>query len=621
MRLICGLISLNGEDSDAARLQAMCSSLQQPHARAHVRTWQQGPAALAVLDFDPSASAYGNAVFQTGAGNILAADLRLDDVPDLRQRLNAPALPAENLAAEALDRWGDAAPGRLLGDFALAHWNPHSRQLLLARDIAAVRPLVYHHAPGRHFLFASFPYAIHASGLLPRELDETAFIRSMYQGYGKVDTWSRGVVALAPGSTLRLHDDRVERKTYWRPTLQPRRHSTPADAAQELRALLTAAVESRVAGTAPVAAHLSGGLDSSGLTILASRALARQGRQLFGYSFLLPPEKRIPEDDESPYVEAVLAQEPGIRWQPVHPRTDGGLDVDPDRGLPLDENDTENAVCRFAASSGAQMVLSGWGGDEGATFNGRGMLAHAFGHLRWLYLWRELQAQRRERGLGMRHLLLGQTVSPLLPPWALSAAYRLLRQGGISAKPDVLNPGPLSQEQHVGDPLRVGSSLRRTQLALLSSAHLSVRTGNWAHIGSRYGLAFAFPMLDRRVQEFALSLPPTWHVRDGWRRRPYRDAMKGVLPELVRWRHDKLAPLPQVADAIFAHRGIMLAHLDDLGKHPRVQAIFNVDAVRSLVLQIPERTDAGTKPGARAAFAHACAAQAMRHMAYLAQHF
>lgn len=616
MRLICGLITLDGSNADAARVDAMAASLHQPHAKGHVSVWNDGSAAFAVLDF---ASAEANAIVQTSAGSVLAADVRLDDIPWLQQKSGTSSSAPDTLAAHALDRWGQDAPEKLLGDFALAHWNPAKRELLLARDIAGVRPLVYHHAPGRHFLFASFPSAIHASGLLPRELDEAALVHSMYMIFSKTETLSRGVVALPPAGALRLHNDRVDVRTYWQPALQPRRHRTPADAAEELRSLLTSAVETRLPANGNVAAHLSGGLDSSGLAILAARALRRQHRHLYAYSFLLRPEERILGDDESPYVEAVLAQEPDIVWQPVHPGTSGDLRLDPDRVLPLDEDNPENVVCRYAGGQGAQVIFSGWGGDEGATFNGRGMLAHALRFGRLPYLLHELQAQRRVRGHSLRSLVLGGTISPLLPDWASTLADRIRRRHTQDLRPNVLQPGSLSHEQHRTNPLLLSTDLRKTQLALLSSGHIATRATNWALIGARRGIAFAFPLLDRRIQEFALSLPATWHVRDGWRRRPYRDAMEGVLPEVVRWRHEKLAPIPQVNGALSANRGRLLQQLDHLEQHPRVRAIFNVDAVRDLVRLVPENVSG--KPDTQAIYAYASGAQAITFMAYVAQHF
>ncbi|HTJ02200.1 MAG TPA: asparagine synthase-related protein, partial [Methylovirgula sp.] len=57
--------------------------------------------------------------------------------------------------------------------------------------------------------------------------------------------------------------------------------------------------------------------------------------------------------------------------------------------------------------------------------------------------------------------------------------------------------------------------------------------------GASHGLAFAFPLLDRRVVEFALSLPSELFVRDGYDRRPFRDAMVDVLPPKVRFRRRK----------------------------------------------------------------------------------
>ena len=60
-------------------------------------------------------------------------------------------------------------------------------------------------------------------------------------------------------------------------------------------------------------------------------------------------------------------------------------------------------------------MLSGWGGDEGATFNGRGAFAELFLRGRWRTLAREVLALKRERGWSVPRILNNEIVSYLRP--------------------------------------------------------------------------------------------------------------------------------------------------------------------------------------------------------------
>ena len=96
----------------------------------------------------------------------------------------------------------------------------------------------------------------------------------------------------------------------------------------------------------------------------------------------------------------MVEQEADIEWTPIHPPagvTLGGQ-MDADKMTRLLADEPENAVCARAEEQGVGLVLSGWGGDEGATFNGRGTLAELFLRGRWRTLAREISALKRERG-------------------------------------------------------------------------------------------------------------------------------------------------------------------------------------------------------------------------------
>src|SRR5689334_14583416 len=76
----------------------------------------------------------------------LVADVRLDNREELAAELGlSPSMVQQHcdaaLLLECLNRWGEGALTRLVGDFAFALWNSPAQQLLLARDFLGQRPL------------------------------------------------------------------------------------------------------------------------------------------------------------------------------------------------------------------------------------------------------------------------------------------------------------------------------------------------------------------------------------------------------------------------------------------------------------------------------------------------
>jgi hypothetical protein len=95
------------------------------------------------------------------------------------------------------------------------------------------------------------------------------------------------------------------------------------------------------------------------------------------------------------------------------------------------------------------------------------------------------------------------------------------------------------------------------QESLIQFGHLQYRMESWAAHGAAIGLIYTFPLLDRRIMEFALGLPGRMFFRNGWKRWLYRTAMEGILPDVVRWN-------PQKYDDAAAHqlRNVLLEAAD-----------------------------------------------------------
>jgi asparagine synthase (glutamine-hydrolysing) len=159
----------------------------------------------------------------------------------------------------------------LRGMFAFAIWDASAETLLLARDRFGIKPLYVVTAPWG-IAFASELKALHAVGLTSRALDWEALDTYFQLGYIPAPASPfLDVRKLEPGHTLvwRRHGDSTDRR-YWQfPQLtQP----SPPDPEARVREWLDASVSAHLVSDVPVAAFLSGGLDSS--AVVASMSLA-----------------------------------------------------------------------------------------------------------------------------------------------------------------------------------------------------------------------------------------------------------------------------------------------------------------------------------------------------------
>lgn len=588
MRLICGLLHLDGASADEGLLRRLAAEMAVPRQRPALRLRLDGPAGLAVLDFaDPGAA---ETSLPAEGEALLAADLRLDEPEALRERLGAPAATGEDrLLLSVLERLGPAGLERVLGDFAFACWNRGTGRLVCGRDAMGIRPFAYAHRPGRLFAFASLQKALHGSGIVPRRIDEATLARRLALVFEPEDALIAGIRLLPAAHWLEVSRDGIALGRYWQPDRAAlgRNRQPPAAAAAELRRLIGQAVACRLSRRRGTGAHLSGGLDSAAVAVLAARRLREAGRRLHAYTILDRKDEGDSPDDEIAFVRLVLAQEPDIDWTPIRPppalaRLDSPLDPDKMRSLAADEPD--NAVCARAEQQGVDVVLSGWGGDEGASFNGRGLLADLFRRGRWATLAREVASLRRRRGARLSRILYHEVLGPLL----LGTLVARLRRG---------HPGrgriALESRQLLTDAADLGPAMAgaegpaagadETRWRLATGRHLAERAEVWALAGARHGVSFAFPLLDRRVVEYVLSLPAELFLREGRRRRLFQDAMAGVLPDRLRLRPTKFPPVPTGMPEFAASRALLLERIDAFERHEAVRRLVDLGRVRRLV--------------------------------------
>ena len=500
-----------------------------------------------------------------GSGAVVVAAARLDDREALCDALGLPpaaraAHDDHALISKAYRRWGGDCPNHLLGDYAFALWDGKRRSLFCARDHAGTRPLYY--AETRWgFVFGSDVEAVLAGPGVGRELDE--FMAGMYllrrvEGFPETRTFFRAVRRLPPGHGLVVEDGAVRLQRYWRPEDVPA--AAPASDDEHAEAFLdlyARAVKDRLHGSGRIGVHLSGGLDSSSVTALAARELRRQGRTPPPAFTWLPPLGAAPPAEQYAWEYEAVAAVAGQEGLQVLHCAPTGADVlawlRQDAAFPHARVFiNERVVERRAAAHGVRVLLSGLGGDEGISYNGRGRYASLLRSGRWASLF----AEARVSGFNPLKVAVG-TALRLLPYGPELFRYKkLLRrwlrgQRGARSR-HFIHPAFARERRLPLKPLFWPTSVRNGQLELLTQGFSFRRVEALATSGPRHGLEYRHPLLDRRVLELALSLPPEQFIRGPTTRYLMRHALdlKAVLPPAVCWHESKLDPAR--LDALFA---------------------------------------------------------------------
>jgi asparagine synthase (glutamine-hydrolysing) len=174
----------------------------------------------------------------------------------------------------AYEEFGDACVERLRGMFAFAVWDARTERLFAARDRAGEKPLYYTTTPGGSFVFGSELKCLLEHPEVERGTDPAALDAYLTLGYVPEPlSVFRGVRKLEAGHRLVLENGRVTTESYWDfPTETddpPRREE---EYVEELRARLDESVRMMLVADVPLGAFLSGGVDSSTIVGLMSRA-------------------------------------------------------------------------------------------------------------------------------------------------------------------------------------------------------------------------------------------------------------------------------------------------------------------------------------------------------------
>ena len=247
----------------------------------------------------------------------------------------------------------------LPGIFSFGIWDEKKQQLFCARDRFGEKPFYYAIDQHGAFIFASEIKAITATGLVEPKLNISSISHYLKRLYvNPYETIYTNIHTLPPAHSLIFQDGKIMLNKYWK---LPESNSKISlnDAISEFQRMFFKAVRNQLVADVPVAAFLSGGLDSSSIVAAASETLPGINTFSFGFGDSI---------DEIPY-----AKETATKYNTNHMVLQAGdydivsclFEMSKVYDEPFaDSSNIPTYLISKAASEYSKVVLTGDGGDE-----------------------------------------------------------------------------------------------------------------------------------------------------------------------------------------------------------------------------------------------------------------
>lgn len=449
--------------------------------------------------------------------------------------------------------WGDGFVERLNGMWAFVIYDRHRRRLFGSRDRFGKKPFYYTDLPGV-FAFASELTALAAHPSVSRTPSRTALKKYFAYGYIPApNSYLEGAYKLPGGCSLEFDLERRQLKTwrYWEFRLEPP-DSTPHDPekkwGEELRELLAAAVRRRLIADVPIGTFLSGGIDSSAVSVLAAQAMGSGRLQTFSIGF---------EDasfDESAYAQTVARLIGSTHHHRIFSES-AAREALPQVVSRLDEPMGDSSMlptwflCRHAREH-VTVALGGDGADE--LFAGY----DPFLALRWAEMYQRCVPRAVHRAIALLASRLPVSHSNMSLDFRLKRTLRGLEYAPMLWCPvwmAPLAPGeiadlmrePVDAEDLYREAIEAWDRCGQTDLPsrvlefytkfyLQDDILAKVDRASMAH-----SLEVRAPFLDIDLVDFVRKLPVEWKLRGGRTKALLKSAFAPLLPQDVLHRPKK----------------------------------------------------------------------------------
>ena len=462
-------------------------------------------------------------------GCVLVWDGRIDDRDSLISDSSDSTTDGE-LLIESYRRWGINCLEHLIGEYAFILWDATEDLLFVGCDVVGGRTIGYFW-DDRTLLLSSRLVSLLHHPQVSKELDRLYLAHTLncsaYHPPGI--TPFKDLKRLRPGHALILKSGQLqERKVASLNITHPRSPKNPEGEYEQFWDLLDSAVKDRLRSDRSVCTTISGGLDSTTVTV----SLLKQLPSIDAFSNVTTV---FPEFDERKPIQSFLAAYPQIEWHDINGDR-AWVFSEPWDKLPVPDDPLVATTLAMDLQLMASMQQQGFGrvfdgdwGDDIFYSDLQGLLRSGS----WV------QAKNYLHG-SFKSTLFNELVLPALPNHLQQQWFKRWQHRSNPIPPwmnreyENCDRTQLAIQQYYQSSL--SNSLEHSIALKRESGYCVGALGVYKLMKNFHGLEATSPMQDRRLLEFALNLHPSLQYDTRYNKIFLRQAGIQTLPKDILWR-------------------------------------------------------------------------------------
>ena len=494
--------------------------------------------------------------------------------------------------------YGDEFVNQLNGMFAFLIYDKQKNTIYIARDHFGIKPLYWYHDD--HFIaFGSEIKALLAHPGIKAEADtDNLYEYLTFQFIMGDSTLFSGINKILPGhyQTINLANFDVRSVKYWEPNFKLDQYHTEEYFIVELKNILEETISQQLRSDVPVGTYLSGGLDSSLVTIMTGKILNKPIKSFSG-AF-----REGPEFNELEYAR-IAANAAGAELLEVFPTEQQFIDLMPKLIYHLDEPVAgpglfPQFIVSQLASQHVKVILGGQGGDE--IFGG---------YTRYIvaYLEQALKGAIYETNEEAEHIVSLESILPNLPTlkqyvpmmksfWKNGAFepmdrryFHLINRMGTTSEFFHKDFMSKSCNGKIFDKFSVYFNNPQTQSYYNKMTHFDMLGSlpGLLQVEDRVSMAASIesrvPLLDRRIVDLVSTMPAGMKFKGGEMKYLLKKTIKDIMPPEILHRKDKMGfPVPLHIWSKNKAKDFIMDTL--LSKKARERNMINTEYIEKLIL-------------------------------------
>ncbi|MGY0217558.1 asparagine synthase (glutamine-hydrolyzing) [Endozoicomonadaceae bacterium StTr2] len=446
--------------------------------------------------------------------------------------------------------WGESCIHKLNGMFSFVILDNKDNKIYCVRDPFGIKPFFYIFQNSEFYFASEQRQLIQFSEINPTADTQRCFDYLVHNDYdSRENTFIKEVKSLPPAHRLTLDLNNITSpkiQQWWKPEIKEDKNITFDEAAYKLRTMFLNNIKLHLRSDVPVGIALSGGIDSS--AIACAVKYLNPEIKLNTFSFI-SSEEEISEELWIDEINKKIEANPHKIYAEKETNFDELFSLIRCQGEPFSTTSiyAQYRVFKRVKESGIKVTLEGQGADE--LLGGySGFPAHRILSLienkkyaeamKFYYEW--LQWPGRE------------SKSPLLQLGKASLPKQLYHSEGIIAR-KLFIPSWIDQDYVTSSKMsfhkpRIELDSSNKKRRLSEELYNSIRYRSLPALlrhSDRNSMNFSVesrvPFLTKDLAEFCFSLPEQFHVsKQGETKSVFRDAMKGIVPEKILDRKDKM---------------------------------------------------------------------------------